>query len=147
MEHHLIVYITYLTNGGRGQPVIKCIYFLQLKERIAQYVWCSENSFSINESKLVGFGSDCASSIRDIHESLCSKICLDAPHLLDIHYIAHREALAANDALSHFLELKYIDEFAKKVYSWLRKSTKRHGELKELMESFQITKLEVLQIH
>jgi len=67
--------------------------------------------------------------------------------LLDVHCIAHREALAANDASSHFLELQFIDKFANKVYSWLGKSSKRHGELKELMESFQITKLEVLQIH
>ena len=67
--------------------------------------------------------------------------------MLDVHCIAHREALAANDASSHFLELQFIDKFANKVYSWLGKSSKRHGELKELMESFQITKLEILQIH
>jgi hypothetical protein len=97
--------------------------------------------------KLVGFGSDGASSMRGIHEGLSTKLRRDAPHLLDIHCIAHREALTTNDASSHFLELQYIDKFANKVYSWLGKSTKRHGELKELMESFQITKLEVLQIH
>ena len=97
--------------------------------------------------KLVGFGSDGASSMRGIRESLSSKLRQDVPHLLDVHCIAHREALAANDASSHFLELQFIDKFANKVYSWLGKSSKRHGELKELMESFQITKLEVLQIH
>ena len=67
--------------------------------------------------------------------------------MLHVNSIAHIEALAANDVSSHFLELQFIDKFANKVYSWLEKYTKRHGELKELMESFQITNLEVLQIH
>lgn len=97
--------------------------------------------------KLVGFGSDGESTMKGVREGLTSKLHRDALHLLDIHCIARREALTTNDASSHFLELQYIDKFANKVYSWLEKSAKRYGELKELMESFQITKLEVLQIH
>ena len=85
--------------------------------------------------------------MRGIREGLSTKLRRHAPHLLDIHCITHREALVANDASSYFVELQAIDKFANKVYSWLGKSTKRHGELKELMESFQITRLEVLQIH
>ncbi|MCY6524918.1 hypothetical protein, partial [Actinobacillus pleuropneumoniae] len=52
-----------------------------------------------------------------------------------------------NEASSHFPELQYINIFGNKVYSWLGKSTKRHGKLGELMYTFQITKLVVLQIH
>ena len=97
--------------------------------------------------KLIGFGSDRASSMRGIHEGLSTKICRHAPHLLDIHCIAHQEALASNDASSYFLELQAIDKFTNKVYLWLGKSTKRHRELKDLMDSFQITRLEMLQVH
>ena len=69
------------------------------------------------------------------------------PHLLCIHCVAHREALAITDATNYFPEFNYIDKLANKVYSWLGKSAKRHGELKSLMELFQIDKLQVLQIH
>ena len=84
--------------------------------------------------------------MRVSREVLSSKIRRYDPNLLDIHYIDHTKALV-NDASSHFLELQYIDKFANKFYSLLRKSTKIHGELKDLMKSFQITKLDVLQIH
>lgn len=33
MEHHLIIYITYLTNEGRGQCVTKFICFLHIKDK------------------------------------------------------------------------------------------------------------------
>jgi hypothetical protein len=46
----------------------------------------------------------------------------------------------------YFSEFNYIDELANKVYSWLGKSAKRHGEIKILMDLFQIDKLQVLQI-
>ena len=77
--------------------------------------------------KLDGFSFNVASSMRGTCEGLSTNFCQDASHLLDIHYIAHREALATNDISSHFLELQYIDKFANKVYLWLERSAKRHG--------------------
>ncbi|KAH9295072.1 hypothetical protein KI387_038660 [Taxus chinensis] len=151
MEQHLIVYITYLTNGGRGQCVTKFIRLLEIKDGTAQAMYdvvitlLTEMNLSL--MKLVGFGSDGASAMRGIREGLSTKLRRDAPHLLDIHCIAHREALATNDASSYFPELQFIDKFANKIYSWLGKSAKRHGALRELMDSFQINRLEVLQIH
>ena len=92
--------------------------------------------WSVRLQQLVSFVSDRASSIKGIHEDLYWKLHLDAPHLLEVHYLAHRETLSVNYASSHFQGLQYIDKFANKVYSWLGKSTKIHGKLKELMYSF-----------
>jgi len=78
----------------------------------------------ISLMKFVGFGLKGSSSMRGIHEYLFSKLHRDAPHLLDIHCITHREALLTNEASSHFPKLKYIDKFGSKVYSWLGKSAK-----------------------
>jgi len=151
MVQHLIIYITYLTNEGRGPCATKFIQLLQIRDGTSQSMYDAVTSLladmNLSMTKLVGFGSDGASSMRGIREGLSTKLRRHAPHLVDIHCIAHREALAANDASSYFEELQAIDKFANKIYSWLGKSTKRHGELKELMESFQITRLEVLQIH
>ena len=52
--------------------------------------------FTPNESPMGAF------SMGAIHEGLYSNIFRDVPHLLDIHCIDHREALAVNDVLSHF---------------------------------------------
>eukprot|EP01018_Ginkgo_biloba_P015134 Gb_19382 [translate_table: standard] len=95
MEQHLIVYITYLTDGGR----------------------------------------------RGIHEGLAAKLLCKIPHLLSIHYVAHREALVVTDASKNFLEFHCIDKLTNKIYSWLGKSAKRNGEIKGLMELFKIDKL------
>jgi len=73
-------------------------------------------------TKFDGFGFDGGSSMRGICEGLSTKLRRHAPHLLDIHCISHREALAANDASSYFEELQAIDKFANNIYSWLGKS-------------------------
>ena len=151
MVQHLIIYITYLTNEGRGQCVTKFIQLLKIRDGTSQSMYDAVTSLlvemDLSLTKLVGFGSDGDSTMRGNREGLATKLRRHAPHLIDIHCIAHREALAANDASSYFPELQDIDKFANKVYSWLGKFAKRHGELKELMDSFQITRLEVLQIH
>lgn len=97
--------------------------------------------------KMVGFSSNGASSMKGIQRGLATKVQSDIPHLVVVHCIAHREALTTNDASSRFLKLKIVDKMVNKVYSWLGKSIKYHGDLRELMESFQMDKLEVLQIH
>jgi hypothetical protein len=79
---------------------------------------------------MVGFGSDGASSMRGICEGLVAKLLHEVPHLLCIHCVAHHEALAITNASNYFPEFNYIDKLANKVYSWLGKSTKRHGEFK-----------------
>ena len=85
--------------------------------------------------------------MRGIHEGLAAKLLRDVPHLICIHCVAHREALAITDASNYFLEFIYIDKLANKVYSWLGKSAKRHGEFKSLLDLFQIDRFQVLQIH
>eukprot|EP01018_Ginkgo_biloba_P013936 Gb_05393 [translate_table: standard] len=42
----------------------------------------------------------------------------------------------ASDGASSMREFYFVDKVANKVYSWLEKSTKRHGEMRELMELF-----------
>ena len=101
----------------------------------------------LSKHKMVRFGSDGAPSMRFICEGLVAKFLFEVAHLLCIHCVAHREALAIADASNYFPEFNYIDKLANKVYSWLGKSAKRHGELKGLMDLFQIDRLQVLQIH
>ena len=140
MEQHLIIYVTYLMDKGRGPCARKFIRLLKIKDSTAQSMYESISGLlsetDLSKYKIVVFGSDGASSMRGIREGLAAKLLREVPHLLCIHCVAHREALAIADASNFFPEFNYIDKLANKVYSWLGKSAKRHGELKCLMELF-----------
>ena len=62
MEHHLIIYIIYLTNEGRDQCVTKFICLLQIKDGIAKSMYDVLRTLLIEMDlffmKLVGFGSN-----------------------------------------------------------------------------------------
>jgi hypothetical protein len=119
MEQHLIVYITYLKDGGRGACATKFIRLLKIKDSTAQSMYESLSGLltemDLSKHKMVGFGSDGA-SMRGIHEGLAAKLLREVPHLLCIHCVAHREALAITDATNYFTEFNYIDKLANKVY-------------------------------
>lgn len=78
MEHHLIIYITYLTNGWRGQCVTKLVGLLHVKDRTTQCMYdvvrtpLAEMDLSL--MKFVGFGLDGASYMRGNHEGSPSKV-------------------------------------------------------------------------
>jgi hypothetical protein len=63
------------------------------------------SKMDLSKYKMVGFGSDGASSMRGIHEGLTAKLLHEVPHLLCIHYVAHHEALAITYASNYFLNL------------------------------------------
>jgi hypothetical protein len=71
MEQHLIVYITYLMDGGRGTRATKFICLLKNKNNIAQsmyeLLWGLLSEMDSSKYKMVGFGSNGASSMRGIH--------------------------------------------------------------------------------
>ena len=78
MAHHLIVCVTYLTNEGRGKCVAKFICLLQINDGTSQSMYDVVGSLleemDLSLMKLVSFGSNGTSSMRDIHEGLYSKL-------------------------------------------------------------------------
>ena len=118
-------------DGGRGSRMEKFIQLLKIKNSTAQSMYEALSGLlsemKLSKHKMVGFGPDGASSMRGIHEVLAAKLLRDVPHLICIHCVAHREALAITDASNYFLEFIYIDKLDNKVYSWLGKSAKRYG--------------------
>ena len=101
MEEHLMVYITYLMDGGRGSCLTKFIRLLKIKDNTAQSMYEAVSGLlsetKLSKHQMVGFGLDGASSMRSIHEGLVAKLLWEVPHLLCIHCIAHRDTLAITD--------------------------------------------------
>ena len=58
------------------------------------------------------------------------------PNLVGRHYIAHREALAANDVNDEFPCFGFIDQAANKMYEWLGRSVIQRGTLAKLLFAF-----------
>eukprot|EP01018_Ginkgo_biloba_P019168 Gb_04154 [translate_table: standard] len=75
---------------------------------------------------------DGASAMVGSENGFITLLKKDLPNLICIHYITHREALAASDASKKIPELMYIEKLANKVYSWVENSTKRNNELHSL---------------
>jgi hypothetical protein len=75
-------------------------------------------------------------------------MCEEVPTLINVHCLAHSEALATGDASRSFPDFQMLDRFANKVYEWVGCSTNRRNELKRLLKDvFEEDYVVVLQIH
>jgi hypothetical protein len=66
------------------------------------------------------------------HTRLAVRMRIEDSNLINVHCIAHREALVAIDAARAFLEFQILDRFANNLYEWVGYSTNRCNDLKRL---------------
>ncbi|MCO5614863.1 hypothetical protein L7F22_069148 [Adiantum nelumboides] len=90
---------------------------------------------------------DGCSVMTGAENGLVTRFAREIPHLVGVHCIAHRDALAVKDALSAFPILDIVEKAAKKAYKWVNSSYKRHEEIKELANDFQLSVHELLRMH
>ncbi|KAH7332329.1 hypothetical protein KP509_20G082300 [Ceratopteris richardii] len=150
-EKHLIVYASYLNKDGLGVSKCEFLKLILVADGYAQTKYNAiMNMFSeisLDIKHLVGISTDGDSSMLGCHEGLVSKLSRDVPNLIDVHCVAHREALAIVDACKGFPCLSYVDKIANKVYSWINASNVRHLDFQKLLQEMNLQVLEVLQIH
>ncbi|KAH7282858.1 hypothetical protein KP509_35G050500 [Ceratopteris richardii] len=147
----MIVYMIYLENGGKGNPVCKFVALLPLIDGKA------ETKFNVLIGLLqqmelpfdrwIGFASDGASCMRGVNNGVLTKIRQYVPNIIGVHCVAHREALVVSDACEKFEEFSFLDAFANKVHAWVGRSTQRHEHLRKILKAFTLKPLEVLRIH
>ncbi|KAH7281139.1 hypothetical protein KP509_36G032200 [Ceratopteris richardii] len=151
LEKHLIVYASYLNKDGLGVSKCEFLKLILVADGYAQTKYNAiMNMFSemsLDIKHLVGISTYGDSSMLGCHEGLVSKLSRDVPNLIDVHCVAHREALAIVDACKCFPCLSYVDKIANKVYSWINASNVRHLDFQKLLQEMNLQVLEVLQIH
>ncbi|MCO5592298.1 hypothetical protein L7F22_046298 [Adiantum nelumboides] len=151
LEKHLIVYISYLSQGGIGACKTEFLRLVIVSDGCAQTKYdallCMFSSMGLNIKRLVGIATDGDSSMLGCRDGLVAKLNRDVPCLISVHCVAHREALAVLDACKSLPCLSYIDKIANKIYSWISASSVRHLEFQKLLHEMDIQVLEVLQIH
>ncbi|MCO5579656.1 hypothetical protein L7F22_033513 [Adiantum nelumboides] len=150
-EKHLIVYISFLLQGGKGPCVTKFVKLVEVKDGKAKSMHDSllgvlkELGLPLHNMTAMGF--DGAAAMLGRKTGLISLLKKDVPHVMGIHCIAHREALVVKDACECFGEFKQVDQFANKVREWVGDSCIQRQELKKLMDDFFPKHYEILRIH
>ncbi|KAH7351519.1 hypothetical protein KP509_19G001100 [Ceratopteris richardii] len=150
LEKHLIVYISFLDKEGYGVCNVQFLKLILVQDGYAQTkfdaIMNMISHMHLDLRKLVGISTDGDSSMLGCRDGLVAKLSRHVPHLISVHCVAHREALAIIDACKSFPCLSYIDKIANKIYSWISASTVRHTDFQKLLEEMNIQILEVLQI-
>ncbi|MCO5587525.1 hypothetical protein L7F22_041475 [Adiantum nelumboides] len=125
-EGHLIVYVSYLKDGGKGENHVTFVKLIKtddggakakyhaLLELIKEMGWCVH--------KLVSLTIDGCSVMVGHRGGLIARMRVDVPHLLLVHCLAHYENLAASQAVDSFPELTRLDKLCRSVYTWLHAS-------------------------
>ncbi|KAH7439134.1 hypothetical protein KP509_04G046700 [Ceratopteris richardii] len=152
IHKRLIIYILYITTWGKGHVkcdfvellavengTVKCIYDVVTK-------FLSDNMLDMH--KLIAIATNGASVMIMHKTDLVVRFQESMPYIMGVHCIAHRQALATKDGfVTHPHVYAFVDKVANKVYSWLRKSSKRHDELWKIKSEYDMLDVKALQIH
>ncbi|MCO5572982.1 hypothetical protein L7F22_026744 [Adiantum nelumboides] len=117
-EAHLIVYVHYLKDGGRG-----------------------------DNHKLIALATYGCSVMVGCRDGLATKMKDDVLYLLLVHCLAHRENLAGGQAVGSSPEFVYLDKLCRSIYAWLHASGKRMDDLKFVEGALDLPELAMLRIH
>ncbi|KAG0593808.1 hypothetical protein M758_UG021100 [Ceratodon purpureus] len=150
-EPHLIVYVCYLTGAGSGSTCVQFVELMPLARGTGKVMFASIKELlrrlGFDLLKLVAIATDGAACMTGVHQGVVTRLRDLVPHLVGVHCIAHREALAVKDANEEFPCLGFIDRAANKVYEWLGRSVIWQGMLAKLLLAFREETRVVLQIH
>ncbi|MCO5608725.1 hypothetical protein L7F22_062940 [Adiantum nelumboides] len=141
LEKHMIVYMTFLENEGKGACACQFVALLPLADGKAQ------TKFDQLMALVNSMGLNGASCMQGVNNGVLAKIRAIIPRMIGVHCVAHREALVVADACDRFTEFWYMDAFANKIHAWVGRSVQRHKESAELLKAFSLKPLEVLRVH
>ena len=148
VRKNLVLYVNVLERGVVGTYFAKLI---ELKQCDAQAIFNSiveylENS-SIDIQRVSGLGSDGASVMVGQHTGVGARLKQLNPFMLSMHCVAHRLALASENAAS---SVSYCDEHhsvLKGLYNYFHTSPNHYSVLKEMIEIFDDPVVHIQQVH
>ncbi|MCO5566512.1 hypothetical protein L7F22_020189 [Adiantum nelumboides] len=134
MEKHVIIYVLYISNGGKGSAKCKFVHLLLVETGDAKTMYDSIDVFMIESglevSKLTAIAIDGELVMVGHKTVVVARFQALMPRIMGVHCIVHRQALAAKDGfVSHPHVFAFVDKVANKVYPWLGKFAKRHVQL------------------
>ena len=145
------MYVCYLTGASSGSTCMKFVELMPLSREAGkimfQFIKKLLERLGFDLLKLVAITPYGAACMIGVHQEVVARLRDLVSHVVGTYCIAHREALAANDANDKFLCLGFIDRAANKVYEWLGRSVIWRGTLVKLLLAFCEETRVFLHIH
>ena len=132
VHKQMILYLRYLGQTG---PVTQFGSILQLQDGTASTISAAIRhqltEWGVHIAHIVGLGSDGASVMTGTSNGVGARLIRDVPlpHLVQIHCVAHRLALASTDATDKLPDIIQYEKVIKDLYNYLAHSTVRREEL------------------
>ena len=130
VHKQLIVYLRYIGSSG---PVTQFASLLQLEDGTAATIYTTIHrkllEHEIDIHHVVGFASDGASVMTGCENGVAVKLQQDAKHLIAIHCVAHRLALASASATDAVPAVGRYEQVIRDIYNYLSHSTNRRADL------------------
>ncbi|CAI7760242.1 unnamed protein product [Closterium sp. NIES-54] len=104
-------------------------------------------SVGVDLQRISGISTDGARVMMGSKARLVVRLRQKIPHLVSVHCIAHRLALAAKDAAEELPVFDMVDDLIRTVADLLGRSGPRHARFIDLQEVITETSLEVRGIH
>ncbi|MCO5573874.1 hypothetical protein L7F22_027649 [Adiantum nelumboides] len=150
-EGHLIVYMSYLRDGGKGENQVTFVKLIKIDDGGAKAKYDALlkviKQMGLYLQKLVSLAMDGCSIMVGNRSGLIAQLRVDVSHVLLVHCIAHCKNLVASQVIDFFLDLVSLDKLCRSVYSWLHASGKRMDDLKFIENALDLKVLSVLRIH
>ncbi|CAI7877641.1 unnamed protein product [Closterium sp. NIES-53] len=145
---HLILYVTFIQDDSvvtefMALLIVEKAYAASLLSLLLSHV----QAIGIDLRRIGGISTDGANVMMGCNSGLVTRLHLRIPHLVTTHSIAHREALAAKDALDDIPDFRIVDKVIRNVTEHLRHSGPWHQCFLDLQEVFTSTSLELQGIH
>ncbi len=99
------------------------------------------DKWGLKSKNFVGLGTDGASNMQGVHNSLQANLRQDHPHLVHIWCVCHSLDLAARDATKAALPSN-LDYLLRESYNWFAHSSLRQSQYKEIVNLIGVDSLQ-----
>ncbi|CAI7761987.1 unnamed protein product, partial [Closterium sp. NIES-54] len=145
---HLIIYVTYLKNRAVVNEFLTLITVdradaASLSSAVVQYL----TGIGVDLQKVTGIATDGASVMVGKNNGVVARLRMRIPHLASTHCIAHREALAAKDAVEAVPELNMIDDVVRAFSELIGRSGVQCQKFQNLQRVYCKMNLEAQGMH
>ena len=132
VTEHLITFIQFFDDKSEKvvTSFLSCQNILEdfasaNAEAISKLILDSINSSGLEVTKFTGFSSDGASVMMGKKNGVAALLRLSCPHLINIHCICHKLALACTDTNENIKYIKTVELILRQLWNFFENSPKR----------------------
>ena len=130
IHKQLVLYVVFPTPSGPSCQYLRIIQLVGgTAVTIHQAIVTEFNNLGINIKQMLGLATDGASVMVGRRNGVSTRLKENVPHLISIHCVAHRLALASVTAAECVPYISLYSSILKDIYNYLAHSSNRRAEL------------------